>query len=457
MKINKKKWIASELLVVFLLLLETIVEIQGAPVSANTAGSVLCPAPSPGSVCREPEDTCTNHSECKLSSRGNKWIGLCCPHHACKGKKVCKDVRLPTPSTTIRPTTEYITTTEYTTQSSTMSSTTDITASTAPPTNPVTTQTDQFTTTTSSTNKPTSVAKTTSTEKYSSTQESSTTESRTTTTDEKKSTIALPTTEVETTTAERTTEFPTNTRRTTTEMPSSTTPTMTVVTTLITQKPRPSPSTCSQNNAKDILFIIDGTVNYRHHWVTRKKEWKQIKHFVKEVVSELNGDNSRVGVMQYGGRRKPKMEVDLSARTSTADLIYRIGNIRQIGGVKRMTGKSLAIARNKFYKLNSLYKRGSAQDIIVLITRGKPSDRKETLAEVELLKRKMIRVIAIGVAPYPRYLKSCLRNIASFKEDAITTKYSELANKKMDVLERICLPVKLPGSSYYYYYYHYYY
>ena len=104
--------------------------------------------------------------------------------------------------------------------------------------------------------------------------------------------------------------------------------------------------------------------------------------------------------------------------------------------------------------MNSLYERASAQDIIVLITRGKPSDREETLAEVEMLKRKMIRVIAIGVAPYPGYLESSLRNIASFKDDAITTKYSELANKKMDVLERICLPVKLPGS--YYYYYHYY-
>ena len=81
--------------------------------------------------------------------------------------------------------------------------------------------------------------------------------------------------------------------------------------------------------------------------MTRKKEWKQIKHFVKEVVSELNGDNSRVGVMQYGGRREPKMEVDLSARTSAADLIYHIDNIRQIGGVERITGKSLHVASNK--------------------------------------------------------------------------------------------------------------
>jgi uncharacterized protein YegL len=97
--------------------------------------------------------------------------------------------------------------------------------------------------------------------------------------------------------------------------------------------------------------------------------------------------------------------------------------------------------------LNSLYERASAQDIVVLITRGRPSDREQTFAEVEMLKRKMIRVIAIGLGPYPRYLARSLRKIASFTQDAIASKYSELANKKMDVLEKICLPVKLPASK----------
>jgi hypothetical protein len=133
----------------------------------------------------------------------------------------------------------------------------------------------------------------------------------------------------------------------TTVSPSSMTPTMTVVTATTTQEPRPGPSVCSHSGAKDILFIIDGTVNYRQYWVTRKKEWKQTKHFIKEVVSELNGDNFRVGVMQYGGRREPRMEVDLWEGTSTADLMYQIDNIRPIGGVERITGKSLAIASNK--------------------------------------------------------------------------------------------------------------
>ena len=41
------------------------------------------------------------------------------------------------------------------------------------------------------------------------------------------------------------------------------------------------------------------------------------------------------------------MEVDLWEGTSTADLMYQIDNIRQIGGVERITGKSLAIASNK--------------------------------------------------------------------------------------------------------------
>lgn len=94
-----------------------------------------------------------------------------------------------------------------------------------------------------------------------------------------------------------------------------------------------------------------------------------------------------------------------------------------------------------------MYKRASAQDIAVLITRGMPADRQQTFAEVEMLKRKMVRVIAIGLSPYPSYLMRSLQSIASFKQDAIASKCSEISNKKMDVLEKICLPVQLPGSK----------
>ena len=68
-------------------------------------------------------------------------------------------------------------------------------------------------------------------------------------------------------------------------------------------------------------------------------------------------------------------------------------------------------------------------------------------SEVEMLKRKMVRVIAIGVSPYPRYLAQSVRQVVSFEQDAVVSKYDELTNKEMDVLEKICLPVKLPGSK----------
>ena len=97
--------------------------------------------------------------------------------------------------------------------------------------------------------------------------------------------------------------------------------------------------------------------------------------------------------------------------------------------------------------MNSVYERGNEQDIIVLITRGRPFDREQTIAEVEMLKRKMIRVIAIGVGHYTRYFAKSLRNVASFAQDAIETKYGDIASKKTDVLEKICLPVTLPGSK----------
>ena len=89
--------------------------------------------------------------------------------------------------------------------------------------------------------------------------------------------------------------------------------------------------------------------------MTIKNEWNQIKQFIKEVVLELNTDSSRIGVMQYGGRREPKMEIDLWERTGTADLMYRIDNMRQIGRTRRMTGEALAMATNKvMYRLSNI-------------------------------------------------------------------------------------------------------
>ena len=64
-----------------------------------------------------------------------------------------------------------------------------------------------------------------------------------------------------------------------------------------------------------------------------------------------------------------------------------------------------------------------------------------------MLKRKAVRVVAVGVSLYPWYLARSVGNIASFRHDAITCKYSELADKKINLLEKICLPVKLPGSE----------
>ena len=231
--------------------------------------------------------------------------------------------------TTILPTTKNITTTKYTTRPSTTTtlSTTHISEiSSTTSTNEVATKTDQFVTTTATISKPTIIAKTSGTEQYSSTHE--------------------PTQEPSTAGSQTTARVTTEERKTTTVttvLPSSTTPATTPVATH-----RPGPSVCSKSDAKDVLFIIDGTVNYGQYLKIRKKEWNQIKDFIKEIVSELNhDDNNRIGIMQYGGKRGPRMEVDFWERTDTSNLITKIHNIRQIGGRERKTGESLVIAGNK--------------------------------------------------------------------------------------------------------------
>ena len=101
----------------------------------------------------------------------------------------------------------------------------------------------------------------------------------------------------------------------------------------------------------------------------------------------------------------------------------------------------------QFYEFNTLYGRSSAQDIVILITRDRPSDNERAVAEVEMLKRKMIRVIPVGVGPYPRYFKTTLKYIASFAHDIVVSKYNELVEKTTDVLDKICLPFTMPKSK----------
>ena len=274
---------------------------------------------------------------------------------------------MPTPPSTARPTTEFIKTMEYSTQSSsttsTKSSTTDIPTSKFPSRNPVTTERNEYSTI-STTIQPTTtvITETTTKEKYYSTQEPTTFQQQTTnedvTTKQRITTTMLPTTNVETSTTERTTtEQPTTTPLTTTTEVStteeitttlpSTTASTTVATLPTTKNPRPGPSVCSKSHSKDILFIIDGTYNYGRHRQTRKREWNQVKHFVKEIVSELNDDKFRIGIMIYGGRREPRVEVDLWVGDNTAHVLSKIDNIRQVRGRERNTGESLTIAAAK--------------------------------------------------------------------------------------------------------------
>lgn len=232
--------------------------------------------------------------------------------------------------------------------------------STRQPTNPITTAMRLPASTVAGTNEPTTVVRSTTTEEFASTAKSSATESHTTpraTPEPTKSTNEFRTEDTETTTeyltaksptttqTPITTNTPTTTKQPPTTLPPSTTPKATTAVTMpTTQSSTQDPHVCGRSDAKDILFIIDGTVNYRRYWVTSGREFKQLKHFLKEVISELKGDKFNIGVMQYGRRNEPEMEIDF---WEGDDLAYQIDKIKQMGGEKRYTGATLAVASNK--------------------------------------------------------------------------------------------------------------
>ena len=117
-------------------------------------------------------------------------------------------------------------------------------------------------------------------------------------------------------------------------------PTVQVATTL-------SPIGCAATDGKDILFVFDGTVNFRQSYDESQKDFKKIRNFIKAVVRDLDDERFRVGVMQYSGKDTATMEIDFMRPTDLAEIKIRLGTIVQQGGYERYIGEALVKANHQ--------------------------------------------------------------------------------------------------------------
>lgn len=109
----------------------------------------------------------------------------------------------------------------------------------------------------------------------------------------------------------------------------------------------PAPSTtlapigCAGSVGKDILFLVDGTVNPQQTYDMVDKAFKKIKRFIRGVIRDLNDASFRVGVMQFADKGMAHMEIDFMNPMERKEIKLRLNMIIQQRGHERYTGDAL--------------------------------------------------------------------------------------------------------------------
>ena len=80
-------------------------------------------------------------------------------------------------------------------------------------------------------------------------------------------------------------------------------------------------------------------------------------------------------------------------------------------------------------------------NVVVLITRGTPSQRAEEphiMTELDIFKAKGIKLITIGTGIIARHLSPFLNDITEMKDNVFVARYSKLRQISRKVLDTIC-------------------
>ncbi|CAB3978244.1 Hypothetical predicted protein [Paramuricea clavata] len=211
-----------------------------------------------------------------------------------------------------------------------------------------------------------------------------------------------------------------------------------------TQPQEPSttlaPVGCSGSVGKDILFVVDGTVNFQQSYDQSRKDFKRIRGFMRATIRDLDNDKFRVGVMQYTGKGTARMEIDFMSSRQLKEIKIRLGTIVQQRGYKRFTGDALVKANSKFYELDAFQQRERYPNVIVLITRGTPNDRDHAISEARMLESRNVRLVSVGVnsGASTKYLAAFLREI-TYPKFMFLPKYRDLKKGRATVLDAMCV------------------
>ena len=112
-----------------------------------------------------------------------------------------------------------------------------------------------------------------------------------------------------------------------------------------TRPPTPPRPTCG-DNPKDVIFVVDSTMDFRDTARAANQHFTKVKKFLKKTVSKIS-NKFTIAVIQYSGDGMTNVEVDFSDGTSTRKLRSLIRGIKHQRERQRYTAAALVKANSK--------------------------------------------------------------------------------------------------------------
>ncbi|XP_078084797.1 collagen alpha-3(VI) chain-like isoform X2 [Mustelus asterias] len=160
--------------------------------------------------------------------------------------------------------------------------------------------------------------------------------------------------------------------------------------TVITESPTITEVLPEIVNKRDIVFLIDGSVNVGNAY------FPAVRNFIGRIIETLNigADRIQAAVVQYS--EDAKAEFYLNSYSRKDELLSHLSGLRVKGGTSLKTGAALDyVWRNMFIKSTGSRLEDGVPQILLVVTAGKSEDDVRPAAEA--LARGRILTIAIGI------------------------------------------------------------
>ena len=190
----------------------------------------------------------------------------------------------------------------------------------------------------------------------------------------------------------------------------------------------------------DLVFVVDSSGSIEDD---DKNNFNLVKKFLIEFINRIDLSQVRVAMLSFGGQTFIQFYLDNNR--FRADQFYNDINSLPYDGGETNTDDALVKVRDDILT-STRGDRSSVNDLIILITDGKPTPRFNTqlTSTVQSIKSRGVRILGVGVTS--RIDVNTMRSIVSSPSDSFYFQIDEF-NNLIDHIDRVTENVCLQPTA----------